>query len=119
MSEQQRRQAIRNKRAGKKFEADIVKMAKEVGLPSKRAWGSNGQAMGEAECVDVVIGDEKIQCKLKKNLPKWLGFDEEKLDAVAFKTDRGKPKVIIYLDDYLALLTWYKKYLQQEQQLGE
>lgn len=120
MSEVQRKIAMRNKRAGKKFEADLVKMARGLGFIAKRAWGSNGVAMGEAECVDIMIEEEKLQCKKKKNLPKWLGFDEEKLDGVVFKTDRGKPKILIYFDDYLALLSWYKRYLPKEynEQIG-
>jgi Holliday junction resolvase len=124
MSEQQRKTAINNKRKGKKFEADVVNMAKAAELPAQRAWGSNGRAMGQDEVVDVILGYDmdKFQLKVKKDLPKWLGFDEEKVDGVIFKTDRGKPKVMIFLDDYLVLQRVYmmvKKFeKRKEEQLG-
>jgi Holliday junction resolvase len=114
MSDKQRRQVLRNKAYGKKFEADLVKQAIKAGLDAKRAWGSNGQSLGEHPSVDMVINREKFQCKTKKNLPAWLGYDADIVDGVIFKTLRGQPMVLIPYVDYLTLL--YTR--SPEKQLG-
>lgn len=61
-----------NRRRGFNFERELVNAAKELGLKAKRAWGSNGQALGEHEEVDVVIEGHKFQCKRRKKLPNYL-----------------------------------------------
>ena len=37
----------RSKQKGNRFERLVVEMTKDSGLAAKRAWGSNGEAMGE------------------------------------------------------------------------
>ena len=41
-------------------------MAKEYGLDSKRAWGSDGRSLGLDAEVDIVIEDFTAQCKVEK-----------------------------------------------------
>ena len=45
------------RRKGFGFEREVVNAAKEAGLCAKRAYGSNGEAMGMHAEVDMVIGD--------------------------------------------------------------
>ena len=49
--------ANKSKRKGTRFENEIVQILNENGIKAKRAWGSNGMALGLTEDVDVLIED--------------------------------------------------------------
>lgn len=101
----------RNKQRGYEHEAELVKSAEAAGFEARRAWGSNGKALGEAADVDLVIerravfGYRKacIQAKRRKKLADYLQIPES-CDAVVFRQDRGDSLVLLRWDDYLSLL---------------
>jgi len=79
-----------NKVKGTSFERELVKLAQVAGFKAKRAWGSNGEALGFAKEVDVVIDEFwKVQCKRHKKLPLWLDFTGD-VQFVVFREDRGE-----------------------------
>ena len=57
----------KSKAIGNRFERQIVDRAKHFDLKAKRAWGSNGMALGEHPEVDCIIDGSKIQAKVRKN----------------------------------------------------
>ena len=92
----------KNKARGNRFEREIVDKAIDRGLKdSKRAWGSNGMALGEHPEVDCLIDGYKIQAKVRKRLPKYL-IPSNEVDAVVFKQDRGEVLMLIRFEDWLA-----------------
>lgn len=99
----------KNKIRGNALEREIVEAFTKKGMKAKRAWGSNGQALGEHEEVDVLIDYSKvedvakplkIQAKRKKKLPDWMGFTKH-VDAVCVREDRGKIYIMFELDEFL------------------
>ena len=87
---------------GNSLEREIVRLCEIWNVLCKRAWGSNGAAMGEHPEVDCVIGDDyKVQAKVRKKLPKYL-IPSEEVDAVVFKQDRGEVLMLIRFEDWLA-----------------
>jgi Holliday junction resolvase len=94
----------KNSLRGSTFEREIVALAREQGFRAERAYGSNGKALGEAECVDVLINDAfRIQAKRRKKLAEYLQIPEG-ADAVVFRQDRNQPLALIPLPTLLALL---------------
>ena len=89
-----------SKLKGNRFEREIVDKAKDAGLDAKRAWGSNGMALGEHPEVDCVVDGTKIQAKVRKKLPAYL-IPSEEVDAVVFKQDRGEVLMLIRYGDWL------------------
>ena len=90
-----------SKAKGNRFERDIVNLVKDLGIPVKRAWGSNGAAMGQHEEVDVLVdNDFKIQAKCRKKLAKFLNPTEH-VDAVVCKQDRGETLIIMSFEKFL------------------
>ena len=88
----------RSKAKGNRFEHECVDKLKDMGLKDvKRSWGSNGLALGLTEDVDILADDIKIQCKVRKTIPKWLALGN--CDLVLFKEDRGEIFVIQKLKD--------------------
>lgn len=77
------------------------------GWEAERAWGSNGEAMGEHREVDVkaLKGDVTIraQCKRKKALPAYLQACSE-VDMTIFRQDRGPNMAVMPLELLLSLL---------------
>ena len=93
----------RSKQKGNRFERLVVEMTKDSGLAAKRAWGSNGEAMGEHEEVDVLIGKSfKIQTKCRKKIATWM-TPSENVDAQVIKADRENPLIVMRYDDWLEL----------------
>lgn len=92
-----------NKRRGNDLEREIVNLAMEKGLPAKRAWGSNGQALGEHETVDLLLAGLKIQAKRRKALAGFLQVPEA-CDAVIFRQDRKPAMVLMSLERLFELL---------------
>ena len=90
--------ASKNKAKGNRFENECVKKLQDMGFKKvSRAWGSDGRSLGLTEDVDVVADDIKIQCKVRKSVPKWLALGN--CDWVLFKQDRGEIYKITRLDD--------------------
>ena len=96
----------KSKAKGNRFEREIVNICSEHDLNAKRAWGSNGAAIGEHEEVDVVIEPKedgprfKIQAKCRKKLADFLQPTEH-VDAVVCKQDRGEVLIIMNFKDFL------------------
>ena len=92
-----------SKQKGNRFEREIVNKAIQSGLTAKRAWGSNGVALGAHEEVDLIIGKEpriKVQAKCRKKLADFLQPSEH-VDAVVCKQDRGETLIILRFEDWL------------------
>ena len=93
----------KSKAKGNRFEREIVNIAKDRGFESQRAWGSNGQALGMHEEVDLTLGVNpkmKIQAKCRKSIASYL-IPTEHVDAVVCKEDRGEPLIIMRFSDWL------------------
>ncbi len=107
----------KSKAKGNGFERAIVDIFKMKGVEAKRAWGSNGAALGMHEEVDVLVklpngqfdrsvppnpyyDDFKIQCKRRKKIPAFLGLTEH-VDAVVFKEDYGKVYILMPLNEFI------------------
>ena len=90
-----------SKAKGNRFEREIVNKMTSLGIKAKRAWGSNGAALGMHEEVDVLVGEDfKIQAKCRKKLASFL-VPTEHVDAVVCKQDRGQTLIIMRFDDWL------------------
>jgi hypothetical protein len=92
-----------SKAKGNNFERELVKQAVESGLTAERAYASNGRALGEAETVDVLIAQKRIQAKRRKKLADFLQLPEG-CDAVVIRQDRGDSMVLLPWFDFLDLL---------------
>ena len=91
----------KSKAKGNRFERDIVNVVQELGIPAKRAWGSNGAAIGQHEEVDVLMDEKfKIQAKCRKKLADFLNPTEH-VDAVVCKQDRGQTLIIMPFKEFL------------------
>lgn len=88
---------------GNTFERELVREAQAVGLRATRAWGSNGQALGKAAGVDLVVGGRCLQAKRRRVFPKYLQPDKD-CHAVVFRQDRGPTLVLLRWEDYLRCL---------------
>jgi Holliday junction resolvase len=92
----------KSKAKGNRFERQIVELCKIWCVKAKRAWGSNGQALGMHEEVDVLIDDDfRVQAKCRKRLPMFLKPSEE-VDCTVFKEDRGDVYIMMRFEDWLA-----------------
>ena len=90
-----------SKQKGNRFERQIVELCKIWEIACKRAWGSNGEALGMHAEVDCLIeGDFRVQAKVRKKLPKYL-IPTEEVDAVVFKQDRGEVLMLVRFEDWL------------------
>tara|TARA_R100001463_G_scaffold42549_10_gene89150 strand:- start:92 stop:406 length:315 start_codon:yes stop_codon:yes gene_type:complete len=94
----------KSKQKGNRFERLVVKLTQDAGIPAKRAWGSNGAALGHHEEVDVLINNDiKVQCKCRAKIAEWM-LPNENVDIQVIKEDRGMPLAVIPYEDYLELL---------------
>lgn len=98
-----------SKSKGNGFERELVQQATDSGLEAKRAWGSNGEALGCHATVDLVIEDQKLQAKRRKSIPAWLGMSEH-VNAVVVRADYQEAVVLISWFDYLDFLKWKKQH---------
>jgi len=99
----------KSKAKGSRFERECVNIAKEYGLDSVRAWGSDGRSLGLDAEVDLTIEDFTIQCKVRKKIAKWLKPIELKKHVQVVKEDRGDIYVIMPMGDFLSQLSLIKK----------
>jgi Holliday junction resolvase len=98
-----------SKNKGNRFERLVVNITKDEGIPAKRAYGSNGQALGCHEEVDVLINNTiKVQCKTRKKIANWI-MPSEHVDIQVIKEDRGIPYAVLPYDDYLELIKLLEK----------
>jgi len=105
----------KSKAKGNRFEYLCVQMIKDIGIEAKRAWGSNGKAMGWHEEVDILIGDDiKAQCKVRKKIANWM-IPSENVDLQLIKEDRQVPYAVLPLDDFLHLLSRLKHHSLKQQ----
>lgn len=88
---------------GNAFERELVQAGLASGIPSKRAYASNGEALGQVAGVDVMIGTKRIQAKRRAKIATWLKT-EQGVDAVAVREDRGEVFIVLRLDEYLLLI---------------
>ena len=94
----------KSKAKGNRFEKLVEQMTIDAGIPAKRAWGSNGAALGHHEEVDVLIDNKiKVQCKVRKVIANWM-LPTEHVDIQVIKQDRDIPYAVIPYDEYLNLL---------------
>ena len=78
----------KSKIKGNKYERDIVNFFENVGLPCRRAWGSDGRSMGFTEGVDGTLNEEyKWQAKCKAQISPFY-IPNEEVDFQIFKGNR-------------------------------
>ena len=104
----------KSKAKGNRFERLIVEMTKDFfkddfgndTIRVKRAWGSNGAAMGQHEEVDILIGDDiKVQAKCRKAMGQWM-IPNKNVDVQVIKADREDPLLVMKYDDWLEMLSF-------------
>lgn len=96
-----------SKRKGNAFERELVKQAQDSGLEAKRAYASNGEALGHHAEVDLVVNGKRIQAKRRKALASFLRPSEH-VDAVAVRQDHGETLVLLTWWEYLELIAGNK-----------
>lgn len=96
-----------SKNKGNTFERELVNQAIDSGLEARRAYGSNGEALGFHATVDLVVEGQRLQAKRRKAIPAWLGLSEH-VDAVVVRADYKEALVLISWFDYLDYLKWKK-----------
>tara|TARA_R100001443_G_scaffold15346_5_gene25210 strand:+ start:418 stop:753 length:336 start_codon:yes stop_codon:yes gene_type:complete len=96
----------KSKAKGNRFEREIVNLAKEYGLDSTRAWGSDGRSLGLDAEVDLTIEEYTVQCKVRKRIAEWLKPSEqiEGLHLQCVKESRGQAYGIILMTDLLTIM---------------
>ena len=79
----------KNKIRGNNLERECVNAAKEEGLSAKRAYASDGRALGKSEQVDCLVEGYAIQAKMKKKIALWLYPEHhaEDVDLVVTRKD--------------------------------
>ena len=92
-----------SKRKGNAFERELVDEAKAVGLEAKRAYASNGLALGQAETVDLMVGNCRVQAKRRKKIAADFRVPEG-ADVVVFREDHGDTFVLLPWEVFLQKL---------------
>ena len=96
-----------SRRKGFGFEREEVNRAREMGLESDRAYGSNGRALGQHEECDIVVEGIPFQCKRKKSLAAYLKPSEHVFGQV-FREDRGESYVLLRTEDMWKIIRHLK-----------
>lgn len=93
----------KNRIRGNALEKEVVKDFKDYS--PKRAWGSDGRALGLSANVDVYVEDLglKVQCKRKKKLPDWVSLTDD-LDCAILREDRGERYIIMKVSKFLDMI---------------
>ena len=105
-----------SKRKGTAYERELVDQINEHrALAAKRAWGSNGEALGKSAEVDVLVTrfepeqlgfvdwELTIQAKRRKKIAQYMK-PPEGVDCAMIREDRGDTLVVIRLDTFLDLI---------------
>ena len=107
---------VMSKQKGNRVEREIVKIFEEYGWKARRAWGSNGRALGYDEEVDVAAKHQmlnpdgadmpeiRIQVKARKQLAKYIKPNTDVVDWQVLKEDRQDPLVVLPLHDLLSII---------------
>jgi len=97
----------KSKRKGATYELELVKELESRGIKADKAWGSNGEALGESPGVDLVFNESsgrwRVQAKRRAKIPEYVK-PPEGADIVMMREDRGETLVVIPLSDFLDLL---------------
>ena len=98
-------QVTKNKIKGFNYERELVKRAEKFGVEAKRAWGSNGESLGEDATVDVMIGEFRVQAKRMAKMAAKYRLNIHQ-DSVVFREDGSpsKSQIIMRYDDFLKLM---------------
>ena len=92
-----------SKQKGNRYERELVKLAIESGIEAKRAYGSNGEALGMHAEVDCLIGGFKVQAKRRKSIAGYM-VPSEHVDVQAVRADFGETVIVMRLSDWLDLV---------------
>lgn len=93
-----------SKQKGNRFERECVNICNKKNIAAKRAYGSNGESLGQAADVDLLINNNiKVQCKVRKKIPSWIK-PPDSCDITLVKEDRGEIYTIIRYKQYLNLI---------------
>jgi len=99
----------KSKSKGNRFERLVVNLTKDFfddKIEVKRAYGSNGAALGQHEEVDILIGKNiKLQAKCRASMAQWM-IPNENVNAQVIKADREEPLIVMKYDDWLAMLVF-------------
>ena len=108
----------KSKAKGNRFERECVNLAKEYGLESKRAWGSDGRSLGLDPEVDMTIEEYTVQCKVRKRIATWLKPSEEigELHLQLVKESRGQIYAIMSMKSLMELVSEIKTLRQLTRQ---
>ena len=93
---------------GNTFEREIVNEAKLWGIEAKRAYGSNGLALGRTEDVDILLNGFEIQCKRRKKLPDIVRPDRSDIIQVV-REDHGESFAILPIKLFYVLIAQNNK----------
>ena len=85
------------------FEREVVNAAKDAGLYARRAYGSDGRALGLHSEVDLIVGELHLQAKRTKQVAAKYRPSQH-VDGVVFREDRGYTFVMLKLDILFDLL---------------
>lgn len=92
-----------SKSKGNAYERQLVNQALQSGMAAKRAYASNGEALGHHAEVDLVVAGKRIQAKRRKAIATWMRPNKN-VDAVCVREDRGDTIVLITWWEYLDLV---------------
>lgn len=95
-----------SKAKGYRFEKTVVDQALEAGIPAERAWGSNGQSLGQHPEVDVLMAGLKAQLKCRKKLPDVVR-PTSNVDMQIIKENYGETFVVVPYKLFLQLIRIY------------
>jgi Holliday junction resolvase len=95
------------------YEREIVKEFEADGFRAKRAWGSNGRALGLHEEVDIVVHmktspDVHLQAKRKATIAGYIKPTPQVM-AQVIREDRGDSYAVLPLSTFIKLLKHYDK----------
>lgn len=92
-----------SKRKGNCYEREVVNYFLQSGIPAKRAYASNGEALGHHATVDILAAGKRLQAKRRGRIAAWMKVSEHQ-DAVLVREDRGQTYVVLTLAEYANLI---------------
>ena len=103
----------KNKIRGNNLERECVNAAKDAGLSAKRAYASDGRALGKSEQVDCMVEKYTIQAKRKKKVAQWLypDYHNDDVNIVVTRMDRKEALAILPYSEWIRLIKIEKEYL--------
>ena len=94
---------VNSRQKGNDYERELVNLFKKYGIDCKRAWGSNGQALGMHEEVDVALYLEKSIYKLQAIRRRKISDfvkPSEHVDFQILRADREDSYVVMRIKDF-------------------